>query len=66
MYIVVSIVDNEDMDIAKLIAYLRFLMVHGCCWCSDLVCSCYSCCDSGSRQCFSLVFCTKCYYMQVI
>ena len=66
MYIV-SIVDNGSMGTARLIAYLRFSMVHGCCWYSDLVvCSCYSCFDSGSRQCTSLVFCIECYYMQVI
>ena len=59
MYIVVSIVDNQNMDIISLIAYLRFSMVHDCCWCSDLVvCSCYWCCDSDSRQCTFLVFCT--------
>ena len=48
MYIV-SIVDSRNMY-TRLIAYLRFLMVHGCCQCSDLVvCSCYLCCNSGSR-----------------
>ena len=49
---IVSIFDNRSMSIARLIAYLRFSMVHGCCWCNDLVvCSCYLCYDSGSRQC---------------
>ena len=66
MYIV-SIFGNQSMSVGGLKTYLRFLMVHGCCWCSALVvCSYYSYCDSGSCQCTSLVFCIECYYMQVI
>ena len=64
---VVGIFGNQSMSVGGLRTYLRFSMVHGCRWCSALaVCSHYSCCDSGSCQCTSLISCTECYYVQVI